>query len=96
MRVNLRVTNQSESFRKNASNNCYDRGIFLEYSSIYLANLIDKDLKKKIDLVTSYSMTRDRERNAWLKTCVILIKPLKKIKGNASRSIIRANFHLCK
>lgn len=68
----------------------------LEYSSIYLANLIDKDLKKKIDLVTSYSMTRDRERNAWLKTCVILIKPLKKIKGSASRSIIRANFHLCK
>lgn len=27
MRVNLRVTNQSESFRKNASNNCYDRDI---------------------------------------------------------------------
>lgn len=31
----------------------------LEYSSIYLANLIDKDLKKKIDFVTSYRLFND-------------------------------------
>lgn len=31
----------------------------LEYPSIYLANLIDKDLKKKIDLVTSYRLFND-------------------------------------